>query len=164
MNLTPIAPYFKFIQDTLNKKLNNRDDAQDTYQEILIYLFLKEETEIKYPKAYLYKICISHIIKRGNTVRTEELEDTITIGPKVVLSSDSGWNEYEFDDRMMNRLKSIPGALYEPLALQVFDNLSISQIAVRLALNENTVKTNIRRAKLYLKSEGLQQNKAQKAY
>lgn len=151
MNLTPIRPYFKFIQKTLNKNIKNPDDAKDVFQEMMIYLHLKKEAEIKHPKTYLHKLCCWYAIKKKSSDKTEDLEDRVLIGPKVVFNSDSGWNGYEIDDGLMTRLGTIPGTLYEPLALQVFDNMSIHQIAVKLGLNENTVKTNIRRAKIFLR-------------
>ena len=152
MNLNQIEPYYNLIKSILNKKIKCNEDINDIYQEILISLYLKEELVINYPKTYLANLTNWFIIKhkKNNNI---ELNDNMHINPCINFNSKDGWNIYHIDDSLLERLESIPKELYEPLYMQVFDNLSIKQICCHLNSNENTIKTRIRRAKIYLRAK-----------
>lgn len=151
MNLEQIEPYNKLIKSILNKKIKCNEDANDIYQEIMIMLFLKEEIIINFPKTYLANLTNWFIIKhkKNNNI---ELNDNIHINPSINFNSKDGWNIYDIDDNLLERLESIPKELYKPLSMQIFDNLSVKEICNELKINENTIKTRIRRAKIYLRA------------
>lgn len=154
MNLSPFEPYYDYIKNSLNKQLKNKLDAEDTFQEILIYLWNKEETIIKFPKTYFYTLAKWFAIKH-KPEPTEDIDNHLNIKSNnlsIMFSSETGWNLYEIDDNVYSKLKKIPNKYLEPLMLKIMDKKSIKQISDELKINENTVKTNIKRAKEFLAS------------
>lgn len=150
MNLKQFDPYLSYIKSVLKRKCNNQDDADDMFQEIMIYLWNKQDTKIIYPKTYIANLVKWYVSKVKKTYNTREINDADKKGESIpIFNSETGWNSYELDDKIIERLKTIPKMLFESLSMQIFDGLSIKQIANNLNTNENTVKTRIKRAKEY---------------
>jgi DNA-directed RNA polymerase specialized sigma24 family protein len=151
MNLNQIRPYLPYLLLNLKKKIKPLECAEDAYQEILIYLHLKDDIIIQYPKTYLYNLAKWYSYKKKTYLHTE-LVDNINYKQNIIFSSESGRNTNHIDDRLLNRLESISNTLYKPFIMQIYDNMSIKQIALELNSNENTIKTRIKRAKEYLRN------------
>jgi DNA-directed RNA polymerase specialized sigma24 family protein len=56
------------------------------------------------------------------------------------------WNSYRVDDNLFANLRRVSKTLLEPFEMQLNDR-TIKEIAHDLDLNENTVKTRIKRCK-----------------
>lgn len=154
MNLKQFDPHTSYIKNLLRKKCKSHDDADDVYQEIMIYLWNRPNQEIIYPKTYISNLINWYILKAKKDHKSREIKDGDKKGESIIpiFNSETGWNSYELDDKIIARLKSIPKVLFESLSMQIFDGLSIKQIANNLSTNENTIKTRIKRAKEYLRS------------
>ena len=153
MNLKQFDPHTVYIKNLLRKKTKSQDDVDDMNQEVMIYLWNRPNTEIVYPKTYISNLINWYLAKAKKEYNIREIKDGDKKGESVpIFNSETGWNSYELDDKIIGRLKTIPKVLFESLSMQIFDNLSIKQIASNLSTNENTVKTRIKRAKEYLRS------------
>lgn len=155
MNLKRFEPYFDIVKKTIYKKVKNNQDVDDIFQDIIIYLWCKPEIDIIYPKTFIYNATKWYIskYKYNNDLNIDDLnENNIDNSSGVIFNSEIGWNINEIDDNLYNKLKTCPKKLLEPFIHQILNDMSIKDISIELNMNENTVKTNIKRAKIYLNS------------
>ncbi len=152
MDLKPFELHYNYVKVYLKKNIKNQQDQEDIFQEILIYLWNKPETVIQYHKTYLYTLAKWFITKYKpeNTKCIDDYSNIKCAGLTVAFNSEIGWNLYEIDDNVYKRLRTIPKKYLDPLLLKILDKKSIKEISSELSVNENTVKTNIKRAKEYL--------------
>lgn len=151
MDLKPFEPFYDYTKKSINKLINNIQDTEDIFQDVLIYLWNKPETFINYPKTYINNLgkWIAIKYKSENTLHLDDFSN-LKCNNISVFNSESGWNLFEIDDNIFNKLNNIPKKYLDPLILKILDKKSIKEISIELKLNENTVKTNIKRAKEYL--------------
>lgn len=155
MDLKPFEQHYNYVKVFLKKNIKNIQDQEDIFQEVLIYLWNKPETPIQYHKTYLYTLT-KWFITKYKPESTKCIDDYSNIkcnNLSIAFSSEIGWNLYEIEDSVYKRLKTIPKKYLDPLLLKVLDKKSIKEISTELMINENTVKTNIKRAKEYLASK-----------
>ncbi len=147
-------PYMDDLKKYVRSKVKT-DQQQDVIQDTVLYIFLKYETlVITNIKGLLINTSNFFINKHFNT--KEKIYDISylypmyeSVKPKFYIDN---YNSQSIDDNLYKNLKSISKTLLEPLELQL-EHKSIKDIAKSLNLNENTVKTRIKRAKEYLKKE-----------
>jgi DNA-directed RNA polymerase specialized sigma24 family protein len=148
-------PYLQDLKFYLKRKIKS-DWWEDVYQETLCYIYSnKRPIILSNPKGYLINTANFFINKHYDYInkwQTEGVEKVnIKISSNVMFDTSTGFNGFLIDDKLFNKLQTIPGDLYTPLRMQM-EEQSIKNIADELGLNENTVKTRIKRAKEYLKS------------
>lgn len=153
MNLKRFEPFFISAKRTIVKKIKNNQDAEDIFQDIIIYLWSKPETEITHPKTFLYNAVNWYISKYkfNNDLNIDDIDDNMQNFNRVILNSEIGWNIYEIEDSFYSRLKTCPKKYIDPLVYHIIEGMSIKEISCKMSMNQNTVKTNIKRAKEYLK-------------
>lgn len=101
-------------------------------------------------KSYLYRMLYNQLIsqlrkaKREIVTSAEQLPD---IPDEAVLNSQDYYVE------LYRTIQKIPGQRRKILELAVFDSLSYKEIAARLDISVNTVKTQMGRAYQFLKEE-----------
>lgn len=139
-------------------KLKNEADAQDAVQEtrISIYKNLKSLKEIKYFKTWAIKILINECNKIYLT-RKKDLNNIEKITENYCekkIETGSIDNKIYFSD-LMEKLSEDE----KIIANLFFEGYKIKDISYILNINENTVKTKIRRAKEKLKKEHEYQEK-----
>ena len=124
-------------------RLKNIDDANDAIQQTNLYAYknLRQLKEDKYFKTWIIKILINNVNMKNrhyNKFQDEPVEDYI--GEIEYSNIEENIDLYDAIDRLDEKYKT-------PVILQYFHDLTISQIAEIMECNENTVKSNIRRAK-----------------
>ena len=121
----------------------NEHDALDIYQETVykIYLNIDKLKDSSYFKTWITRILINNVNMKNrhyNKFQDEPVEDYI--GEIEYSNIEENIDLYDAIDRLDEKYKT-------PVILQYFHDLTISQIAEIMECNENTVKSNIRRAK-----------------
>ena len=132
--------------------VKNWSTAEDVVQEVFVTYFQKSdqfrnEASIK---TYLTKMTANRAkdYLRSWKHKKDVVFETIFVSSK---SSEEQLLEREQLASLEKHLFQLPLKYREPLLLYYYDEQSIADIADFLGLNENTVKTRLRRAKLQLK-------------
>jgi RNA polymerase sigma-70 factor, ECF subfamily len=123
--------------------VKNEQDAMDIYQETVLksYLNISKLKDIKSFKTWITKILINNIYAESR--QSKKLQENYEKSePKEYLYTniEEKIDLYEAIDILEEKYRT-------PIILQYFHDLSIKQISEITNSNENTVKTNIRRAK-----------------
>lgn len=132
--------------------VKNWSTAEDIVQEVFVTYFQKSDqfrNEASL-KTYLTKITANRAkdYLRSWKHKKDVLFDTIFVSTK---GTDEILVEQERLAELEKNLFKLPLTYREPLILFYYDEQSIAEIASYLKLNENTVKTRLRRAKQQLK-------------
>ena len=134
---------------------------KDIVQDTLVYLFIKFD-----------KLIISNL--KGLIINTANFFINKHFGSRKILYYDipetkylynltehmnpvfkiGVWNSSGIDDRLYQNLRKVSKALFVPFEMQMND-VRVRDIAIELQLNENTVKTRIKRCKEMLR-EGIE--------
>ncbi len=143
--------YYKPVYYYISKLVNDKVLADDLTQETLIKVLrgLKDADEGKPLSPWIFRIAHNTCIDHYRKTRVDyELTDTI-----ITCDTEKNSPEYSLlNKEKQNKIKEVffkLGHKYQtPLLLRDFKNLSYSDIAALMKLNEATVKTLIRRARL----------------
>lgn len=132
--------------------VKNWSTAEDIVQEVFVTFFQKSEQfrQEASLKTYLTKVTANRAkdYLRSWKHKKDVLFDTIFTSTKSV---EEMMLEQEQLAALEKNLFQLPLKYREPLILFYYDEQSIAEIADYLQLNENTVKTRLRRAKQQLK-------------
>lgn len=135
------------------KTLLDSDSAKDVVQETFIRIFKHIDT-FDTERAFtpwMYKIARNlslDIIRKGR--HTAVLEWDVEDSHESILSRII---KHEQVTLLWNAIRALPDMYKQPLIGYYFADLSIKDIAFTMNMSENTIKTRIRRAKNYLKTE-----------
>jgi RNA polymerase sigma factor (sigma-70 family) len=153
------SDFFEHIPDVKNyiRSIIKTDDYKDVLQDTLLYLFIKFDTLIiTNLKGLLFNTARFYINKHLNRtkIRFDDIDLCYNVSntDRHIFKIDH-WNANEIDDQLLRNLKSIKKDLYQPFDMQV-NGKTVKEISQKLNINENTVKTRIKRAKEYLKDNG----------
>lgn len=130
------------------KILHDRYLSEETVQDSFFSLYKsidRVDTKRKF-SSYLYKIAKNKAIEKLRTKKNE-----LTLNEKIIASGDD--NIYDkiirSEDKTSVReaVNSLEKKYKDPITLYFFENLSYNQIAERLSIPINTVRTRIKRGK-----------------
>lgn len=127
--------HITYLYNYINSKIKNTDDSKDVLQDVLLYLYKKDITDILNLKGYMINCSNFYILnffkRKKRTVNF--------------------LNEYKNEITSTNIELDIPNSIYLiPIKLQL-NGYSIKEISTILNINENTTKTRLRRGKAKLK-------------
>jgi len=160
-----IYTYDDFLQylPDLKKYVRSKiktDIWKDVVQDTLFYLYIKFDkliiTDLKgliinTARFFVNKHFRASKIEYSDVLETKYMFSvTDTMNPVFKIGS---WNGNDIDDKLYSNLRRVSKTLFEPFEMQM-NNKSVKEISEELELNENTVKTRIKRCKEFLK-EGL---------
>jgi len=146
-------PYIPDLKKYIRSKIKT-DHWEDILQDTLLYLFIKFDkliiTNLKGLLINTARFFINQHFK-GTKIKFDDINLCYNVSDKInpVFMIDH-WNANEITDQLYRNLRTIKKQLLEPFNLQLNGN-SIKEISQQLNINENTVKTRIKRAKEYLK-------------
>ena len=130
---------------------------EDVVQDTLVYLFIKfDKLIITDLKGLIFNTANFFISKH---FKVSKLDYTDTVETKYMYSMTDNinptfkignWNGNNINDQLYSNLRRVSKKLLDPFEMQMNDK-SIKEIAIGLELNENTVKTRIKRCKEFLK-------------
>ncbi|PIC78109.1 RNA polymerase subunit sigma-70 [Sporosarcina sp. P19] len=133
--------------------VKNWSTAEDVVQEVFVTYFQKRDQfrNEASMKTYLTKMTAN---RAKDYLRSWKHKKDVVFETIFVLtkSSEQQLLEQEQLASLEKHLFQLPLKYREPLLLYYYDEQSVAEIAEFLELNENTVKTRLRRAKLQLKN------------
>lgn len=146
-------PHIPDLKNFIRSKIKT-DHWKDVLQDTLLYLFVKFDkliiTNLKGLLLNTARFFINQYFK-GIKMKFDDIDlcynITDTTNPVFVIDH---WNVNEIDDKLLRNLRTINKKLYEPFDMQL-NGKTVKEISQKLNINENTVKTRIKRAKEYLK-------------
>lgn len=150
-------PYIPELKKYVKSKVKT-DWWKDVVQETLLYLHMKfDKLIITNIKGLIFNTANFFINKHFGASKIE-YRDTNDMKFMYNVTENSNpvfklgdWNSYKINDKLFYNLSCISKTLFEPFEMQMNDK-SVKEIALELNLNENTVKTRIKRCKDFLKN------------
>lgn len=152
--------YFKDLVSYANKYLFDYQSSEDIVQEVFIYLWQHAESiKIKVSlKSYLVTMvknrCLNYLksIKITDNKNYIELSDSLNIYTEIKANSFSSDNESYI--KVLKIIDSMPIKMQKIFKLKFMNNYTYKEIAEELNVSINTVKTQLKRAKIKI-SESL---------
>ena len=157
----PFEPALRAYLHGRFPSLSDQDDiVQDTYSRLLR---ARERGEIRHPKAFLFTTARNAALDFFRSKRTISLDDVTHFDESSVLGEQpdvaeqvSRAQEFEF---LADAMCSLPDRCRQVIMLRYFDALSYKEIADRLGVSLETVKTQMargtRRCAEYFHERGL---------
>lgn len=149
-----ILTYLPDLKKYVKSKIKD-DWWKDIIQEVLLYLYIKFKsliiTDLKGLIINTAKMFINKHFRDNTKIHYRDIiSDVYTTQQKHIFIT-SGYNTDIIDDRLYHNIKSVSKLIFTPFKMQL-DDMSIKEIAQELNINENTVKTRIKRCKEHLKN------------
>lgn len=129
---------------------------EDVVQDTLLYLFMMFDKLLITDMKGLMINTSQFFINKHHTSQKKYTfvvitTDQFSVDPNVKYTIGE-YNGFKMSDELYNSIHRVSKTLFVPFTMQI-DGQSIRKIASELGLNENTVKTRIKRCKEYLKKE-----------
>ncbi|CEK35013.1 RNA polymerase sigma-70 factor,RNA polymerase sigma factor sigV,RNA polymerase sigma factor,RNA polymerase sigma-70 factor,Sigma-70, region 4 [[Clostridium] sordellii] len=123
--------------------VKNEQDAMDIYQETVLkaYLNITKLKDRKAFKTWITKILVNNVYTKNNQAKKVQ-ENHIKLDTKE-------FNHIDIEEKidLYDAIDILEEKYRTPIILQYFYDLTTKQISEITNFNENTIKTNIRRAK-----------------
>lgn len=129
--------------------------AQEIVQDVffLCYERYEEIHQIASLKAWLYKVTInrSKDSLRSGWLKRVILDNFIPVYTKAAHSTEQTLIKQEQQEDLLTHVLELPVKYRESLLLFYYEDLSIAEMVYTLQLNENTIKTRLKRGRELLK-------------
>ena len=136
--------------------LQNREDAQDTAQDVFMKAYrglanFKQESSLY---TWLYRIAVNTCLDRKEKPQLEPLDDESFIAelPSTEPSPEQLYESKEASRIVQAALQKLPDSLRAVIVLKEMEELSYEEIAETLQIPLGTVKSRISRAREELRS------------
>lgn len=156
----PIDDMMLYGQDLLQLVYTYVKDkalAQDLTQEIFVkcyeaYPTYKGKSTLK---TWMWRIAINHCKDYLKSWYNQNIQVAVNVGVDVQASSNVEQQVIQQDEqeRLAKTVMQLPIKYREVIYLFYFEDYTSKEIAVMLSINENTVKTRLRKAKQFLKEQ-----------
>lgn len=156
----PIDDMILYGQDLLQLVYTYVKDkalAQDLTQEIFVkcyeaYPTYKGKSTLK---TWMWRIAINHCKDYLKSWYNQNIQMAVNAGVDVQASSNVEQQVIQQDEqeRLAKTVMQLPIKYREVIYLFYFEDYTSKEIAVMLSINENTVKTRLRKAKQFLKEQ-----------
>ena len=156
----PIEEMMYYGQDLLQLVYTYVKDkalAQDLTQEIIVkcyeaYPTYRGKSKLK---TWMWRIAINHCKDYLKSWHNQNIQVTVDTGVDVQASSNVEQQVIQQDEqvRLANAVMQLPIMYREVIYLFYFEEYTSKEIANMLSINENTVKTRLRKAKQFLKEQ-----------
>lgn len=156
----PIDDMMLYGQDLLQLVYTYVKDkalAQDLTQEIFVkcyeaYPTYKGKSTLK---TWMWRIAINHCKDYLKSWYNQNIQVAVDAGVDVQASSNVEQQVIQQDEqeRLAKTVMQLPIMYREVIYLFYFEDYTSKEIAVMLSINENTVKTRLRKAKQFLKEQ-----------
>ena len=134
--------------------LYDRDSSEDIVQDVFIYIWenaskLNIESSLKgYSYAMVRNRCLSYLKSIKITDNYEFLEFNINLITEHVFDSTSEDDKKIVYHQILKIVDTLPEKMQQVVRLKFLHNYKYSEIAAELDISVNTVKTQLKRAKL----------------
>lgn len=144
------SEYYKLVYRVAFAQVKNHADAEDITQEVFIKV-MKHDMQyesMEHEKAWIIRITMNQCkdLLKSKWKKT-------SVGMDSVSEAERGYysNPYVEQDETLWAVLSLPEKYKNCLYLFYYEDYSIKEIAESLEMQENTVKTNLRRGREILK-------------
>ncbi len=146
--------YYRYLHATAVNYVLNYDIANDMVQETFIHLFnsIEQLEEIRNIKSYLRVAVRNKCISYLRQLDIEDAHKLLYLRELELI----GTEDPEIDDvsqYMRELLDSLPDSCKQICKLRFVDGYKINEISKKLSLSPNTVKVQIHRGKLKMRSD-----------
>lgn len=153
-----INRYSKKIFGFCLSKTKNVFDAEDLSQEILmnLYLALDKEQVINNLEGFIYKLCFytwSNYVRKNIKYWRVEKSDLLSS-----VKDETSVESKDFINEIRKRIAYLAGTNQQIITMYYYDNIKLVDIAKKLNINENTVRTNLNRTKTKIKEKIMMDN------
>lgn len=136
--------------------VKNREVAQDLTQEIFIkcYQKLHQYNKKSSLKTWLWRIAINHCkdyLKSWHNRNMVVSEEKATAAASLKEEVENKVIQKYVDEQLAIAVLKLPDTYREVIYLHYFEDLSIKEISYLTKLNQNTIKTRLKRARQFLK-------------
>lgn len=137
-----------------NGYLFDKDSSEDIVQEIFIYIWehagnLKVETSLKgYLFAMVRNRCLNYLKSIKITDNLEFLDFNLTLISEHVFNSTSEEDKAIVYHQILKIIDTLPEKMQQIVRMKFLHNYKYAEIAKELKISVNTVKTQLKRAKL----------------
>lgn len=144
--------YFYTMFHYATKLFHNQNGLEEVVSDCFIKLWIKRNDLIieHSVRSYLF------LMLRNGLIDLSRRKDNIIlfeVGSLPEFPDDEKLNEFDSNAQLYNALEKLPEQRRRILELAVFESCSYAQIAEKLGISINTVKTQIGRAYRFLKEE-----------
>lgn len=146
--------HYKELVVYANGYLFDKDSSEDIVQEVFIYIWehaekLKIETSIKgYMYAMVRNKCFNFLKSIKITDSFELLEFNINLITEDIFNTTSEEDKKIVYHQVLKIVDTLPKKMQQIVKLKFFHNYKYSEIANELGISINTVKTQLKRAKI----------------
>lgn len=153
--------YKRFFEDTYeelvhyaNSYLFDQDWSEDIVQEVFIHLWEKSnDLEIKSSlKGYLYAMVRNRCLNFLKSIKITDNANVLDM--QSMLSSDYNLDVFSSEDlkvihhQLLKVVEGLPSKMQQIVKMRFIENYKYVEIAEELGISVNTVKTQLKRAKL----------------
>jgi len=146
--------YYKGLVTYAYGYLYDKDSCEDLVQEVFIHFWeyadnLNIQTSLK---GYLYAMvrnkCLNYLKSFKITDNFEVLKDHSNLITEAVFDSSHEEDEQKVYHQILKNVDTLPEKMQQIVKLKFLHNYKYSEIATELDISINTVKTQLKRAKL----------------
>jgi len=155
--------YFRRVYGFVLARVRDHADAEELTQEAFVAVFrgIAGYSGRSTPLAWVYGIAKNTVNNHRRRLRAQS-ERVDAAGPEALHSTSAEWRSTPLDDfemrqslrRMDERLHSVTGWQAEVFWLRHVDDLSIDEIATRLARSNDAIRSSLYRVKRLLSESG----------
>ena len=155
--------YFRRVYGFVLARVRDHADAEELTQEAFVAVFrgIAGYSGRSTPLAWVYGIAKNTVNNHRRRLRAQS-ERVDAAGPEALHSTSAEWRSTPLDDfemrqslrRMDERLHSVTGWQAEVFWLRHVDDLSIDEIATRLARSNDAIRSSLYRVKRLLSENG----------
>ncbi len=147
--------YWKDLYAYVNRLVKDKDESVDIVQDTFTSLWQQREqlAKVKSLKGYIYAM-VHHkaILFIKNSVRHRNYLDTMaSYFPESIETTEEELDAHELEMFINKEIENLPPRMREIFLLSRFEQLSYKEIAIKLAIAENTVRKQISFSLKYLR-------------
>lgn len=142
-----IEQLYKPLYGYIKKRINNTLDAEDLTQEVFYKLYNSDRDKLENVKSWIYSIAKNSII---DYYRKKRL-DTKEINEEFIDEEDKNEALEELSNCVSPFINQLPDELITIMKLSEIENHSQKDIAEKMNLNYETVRSKIQRGRVKLK-------------
>lgn len=140
-----------------NGYLFDKDSSEDVVQEVFVCLWEKSnKIDINTSlRAYMYAMVRNKCLNRLKAVKITDTSNFLEVQSRFSVNTSLEWFEEEEKEvlyrRALNIIENLPSQMRAIVKLRFRENYCYKEIAEELNLSTNTVKTQLKRAKIKLR-------------